>query len=558
MISALDLVCGIGLLKTAGVEKIFKLEPCNSTPGNARCCFFLRSENTTQVRLASDLILADIAAGRTREYIFIVTPRLTTGCEILLEECGVYGNVTILECPIFFFPIDIDILSLERPNLSMELFLHRSHISYFDIAKSIQQIVSLFGCKVNLWGQGNVSRDVIRLVNILNTENNESTDDFVDPTSQVDLLVIDRDVDMVSLLLSQMCYQGVLDEEFEIEAGKVLFPKEVVGKAQGVKHILHGNDPVFSEMRDWHISAVFGRLKERSTSLKRMQSSRENMNIGEMQDFIATKLKGVQNLCKSLNLHISACEYIKNRKEEGRFANQLQIERDLIQGLTMKDSIGFIEDFIYKQVNPLTALRLMCLLCVVQDGLSSKQYRSLSKIFCQSFGHEHLITLFNLKKLKLFYESNLTSILAASGLTESSAKRRFREISKKLNLIPSLAQDVICDPKNPKDESYVFGGVYNPIVCTLAESMANGPNEWKEITNFLSNDSSDSTSTCTNSIRKEPCNERIMAVYFIGGATYAEITALRFWAKRKGYKLAIFTTSLTSGSRLMRELMPIK
>lgn len=264
-----------------------------------------------------------------------------------------------------------------------------------------------------------------------------------------------------------------------------------------------------------------------------------------------------------LSSDISACEYIKERKEESRFATQLQIERDLIQGLAMKDSIGFIEDFIYKQVNPLTALRLMCLLCVVQDGLSSKQYRSLSKVFCQSFGHEHVVTLYHLKKLKLFYESNLTSLLAASGISETTVKRRFREVSKKLNLIPSLTQDITCDPKDPKDASFVFGGVYTPLVCSLADAMATGPIEWKEVTNVLAGDSSESTSSSSsssssNSLRKEPSNKRIMAVYFIGGTTYAEITALRFWAKRKGYQLAIFTTSVTSGSRLMRELMPIK
>ena len=111
-------------------------------------------------------------------------------------------------------------MSLEKPKLCMDLFLHRSHTSYFDIAKSIQGVCSVFGCKVNIWGHGSVARDVIRLVNILNTENNESTDDFADPSCQVDLLVFDRDVDVVSLLLSQMCYQGVLDEEFEIEGGE--------------------------------------------------------------------------------------------------------------------------------------------------------------------------------------------------------------------------------------------------------------------------------------------------------------------------------------------------
>lgn len=465
----------------------------------------------------------------------------------------------LFQCPIFFCPIDVDIFSLERPNLYVDLFLNRSQASYYEMAKSIQQIINLFGCKTNVWCQGSIAGDVVRLTNILKAESNQSNDDIVDPSTQLDLLIIDRDVDVASLLLSQMCYQGVLDEEFEIESGKVTFPKEVVGQPQACKHILHRADPVFSEIKDCHISAVFGRLKDRSASLKRLQSSHQNMDVSELKDFVASKLKTIQGLIKALNLHVSACEYIKKRKEDTRFANQLQIERDLIQGIAMKD-IGYIEDFIYKQENPLTSLRLMCLLCIVQDGLSSKQYRTLSKVFCQSFGHEHIVTLYHLKKLKLFYESNLTSLLSASVMSESSGKRRFKDICKKLNLIPCLSQNVTCDPKDPKDESFVFSGVYTPLVCSLVESIANGPNEWKEVTSVLGGNTSQCVSSSTRAMvtSDESARKRTFAVYFIGGVTYAEITALRFWAKRRGFKLAIFSTSLTSGNRLMRELLPVK
>lgn len=95
-------MCGFAVLKQAGINKIFKLEPCNQTPGTGRCCFFIHSEDACQLRTACDLILADVATARTRDYVFIVTPRLTSSCEILIEESGVFGYVTILEVGYYF------------------------------------------------------------------------------------------------------------------------------------------------------------------------------------------------------------------------------------------------------------------------------------------------------------------------------------------------------------------------------------------------------------------------------------------------------------------------
>lgn len=44
---------------------------------------------------------------------------------------------------------------------------------------------------------------------------------------------------------------------------------------------------------------------------------------------------------------------------------------------------------------------------------------------------------------------------------------------------------------------------------------------------------------------------KVALVYFIGGVTYSEISALRFLAKQKGYKILIATTAIINGHRML-------
>lgn len=83
--------------------------------------------------------------------------------------------------------------------------------------------------------------------------------------------------------------------------GKVFLPSDII-PPNGTKHILNWTDPVFCETRDCHLSAALLKLKEKGSHLKQMHSSRQNMDLTAIKDFISSEFKTVQVQYKSLNL----------------------------------------------------------------------------------------------------------------------------------------------------------------------------------------------------------------------------------------------------------------
>lgn len=220
------MVCGVTLLKEAGVDKIFKLEPGPSTPGSNSLCCFLTRGNVKTVRTIVDLISADESCGRKDiNYAFLCIPRLTSLCEQILEEGGVLGRIAIFDCPLLLFPLDSDVISMQRSDSFNSLFLHGDKTSLYDIATAIRQVEQLTGITSSIVGQGKFAKDIIHLLECLTGEESHQ-----EPKSRekcnasssllTDLLIVDRDVDMVSVLLSQLNYEGVLDETYGIDCGK--------------------------------------------------------------------------------------------------------------------------------------------------------------------------------------------------------------------------------------------------------------------------------------------------------------------------------------------------
>lgn len=266
-------------------------------------------------------------------------------------------------------------------------------------------------------------------------------------------------------------------------------------------------------------------------------------------------------------------------KKQANFSDQLQVERNMVEASSMKEAVSFIETLIIRQVCPLLSLRLLSLLSVTQDGLSSKQYRFLCKLYAQSFGHEHVVTFFNAKKVRLLFEHPSPSpaaLLEGTPLglnTKRQQQPKFRETVKKLGLIPRLPEGFTYDVKNPEDASFVYGGAFLPVICPLLDALVvkdSGPGSAfnsSEVSRCLSggstrvlrrNNGSNSNSSPPSSTSSSSSSSRAIAVYFVGGVTFAEISALRFWSRKKGLKVVVLTTNLVNGNSLMKSLMTIK
>lgn len=248
-------------------------------------------------------------------------------------------------------------------------------------------------------------------------------------------------------------------------------------------------------------------------------------------------------------------------KREHLFAEQLQAERNMIDVRELKEASDFVESLIVRQVNPQTALRLLCLMTIVQDGLPVKQYRYWCRLFAQSFGHEHVVTFYNLRKLRLLYE-NMQSLLTTIGAPDTLTKKtKFRELCKRLNLIPRLPDGSTYDVKNPQDCAFVFGGAYSPLVISLLDSfvlkLADACPK-RDVCAILPECRFESWRSRSGVHRNENDGHRLVGVFFVGGVTYAEISALRFWARSRSLRVVILTTGIVNGNTLIQSLMPMQ
>ena len=85
------------------------------------------------------------------------------------------------------------------------------------------------------------------------------------------VILFDRSVDLVTPFCSQMCYEGLLDEYFNIEAGRLKIPKKAEDEnaAKQFDHISIStkDDTIIEGIRGMHFTKVFQKIKGLHNSL---------------------------------------------------------------------------------------------------------------------------------------------------------------------------------------------------------------------------------------------------------------------------------------------------
>ncbi|XP_023789381.1 vacuolar protein sorting-associated protein 33B, partial [Cyanistes caeruleus] len=499
--------------------------------------------------VSTDIVNADKMSGRSRKYKIIFSPQKFYACEMVLEEEGVFGDVTCDEWSFYLLPLDEDIISMELPEFFRDYFLEGDHRWINPVARALQLLNSLYGPFGKTYGIGRCAKMSYELWRDLEEESESEGQGRKPEIGHVFLM--DRDTDYVTALCSQVVYEGLVDDTFRIKCGSVDFGPDVTSSDKSIKVLLNSQDKVFSQIRNEHFSSVFGFLSQKSRNLQAQYDRRRGMDIKQMKDFVSQELKGLKQEHRLLSLHIGACESIMKKKTKQDFQETIKAEHALLEGFDIRESTSFIEEHIDRQVSPIESLRLMCLLSITENGLVPKDYRSLKTQYLQSYGPEHLLTFHNLKRIGLLTEqsagetltaveskvSKLVTDRAAGKITDAfnslARKSNFRAISKKLGLIPRL--DGEYDLKMPRDMAYVFGGAYVPLSCKIIEQVLErrGWQGLEEVVRLLNgNEFCVSDSTVEDNPACE--SQRVVLAVFLGGCTFSEIAALRFLGKERG------------------------
>ncbi|NXK68711.1 VP33B protein, partial [Sylvietta virens] len=523
--------------------------------------------------VSTDIVNADKMSGRSRKYKIIFSPQKFYACEMVLEEEGVFGDVTCDEWSFYLLPLDEDIISMELPEFFRDYFLEGDHRWINPVARALQLLNSLYGPFGKTYGIGRCAKMSYELWRDLEEESDSEGQGRKPEIGHVFLM--DRDTDYVTALCSQVVYEGLVDDTFRIKCGSVDFGPDVTSSDKSIKVLLNSQDKVFSQIRNEHFSSVFGFLSQKSRNLQAQYDRRRGMDIKQMKDFVSQELKGLKQEHRLLSLHIGACESIMKKKTKQDFQETIKAEHSLLEGFDIRESTSFIEEHIDRQVSPIESLRLMCLLSITENGLIPKDYRSLKTQYLQSYGPEHLLTFHNLKRIGLLTEqaagdtltaveskvSKLVTDRAAGKITDAfnslARKSNFRAISKKLGLIPRL--DGEYDLKMPRDMAYVFGGAYVPLSCKIIEQVLErrGWQGLEEVVRLLNGNE---FSVSDSAVEDNPAceSQRVVLAVFLGGCTFSEIAALRFLGKERGCKFIFLTTAITNSARMMEAMIEAK
>lgn len=372
-------------------------------------------------------------------------------------------------------------------------------------------------------------------------------------------------------MCTQLTYEGMLDEFIGINhAHMEVDPKLLDANATATKkrkHHLASSDRLFSELRDLNFAVVGTRLSKLARRLETDYGGAKNLkSVSQMKDFVG-KLGSLKSEQESLRLRESSAlaalmrsvklttdtglaEQLMPLTQTEEFNRTLEAQQNLVAGYDTAAQLAIIEDLLCQEASMPAVLRSAVLMSLSAGGIRPKPLEAFKRDFLQTYGYHHLPLLVSLQDLGLLVKA------------PPPTPPNYPAIRKGLRLI---VDDV--DDAAPEDISYVYSG-YAPLSVRLVQAAAQrsaltgdakgdvGRMEGRRpITGFRGMD--DTVAQVPGAVSdsgpvgggKAPGTT---LVFFLGGCTYAEISALRFMSKLGGRSFMVATTGMVNGTTLLK------
>lgn len=168
----------------------------------------------------------------------------------VLEEEGVYGDITFAEVELGFVPAERDLLLLEAGDLVRDVAVEGDTGEILHVARALQRLQAHCGTVPFVKGKGPLARQLCDVLLRLRREKGPQPPAASAPRPQIDaLIVLDRSVDLVTPLCTQLTYEGLCDEILRIVNGAIELPSD--SDPTAVKKVrLNSSDALFHQLRD--------------------------------------------------------------------------------------------------------------------------------------------------------------------------------------------------------------------------------------------------------------------------------------------------------------------
>lgn len=521
------------------------------------------------------------------EFSIFWVPRRTLVSEKILEDAGVLGDTSIAEFPLYFIPLEKDLLSLELNDSFGDLYLRKDPTPTFLLARALMLIQQKHGLFPRITGKGDNAKRLAELLARMRQElvagedTNESIKLGLTPSTTIEsVIVIDREVDYATPLLTQLTYEGLIDEVVGIQNNQADVDSSIVGaapqaapgsskalggapaQAKKRKIQLDSSDKLYDQLRDTNFAIVGSLLNKVARRLQTDYDSRHgSKTTAELRDFV-NKLPGYQAEQQSLKIHTGLAEEIMKHTRTDQFGRLLEVQQNLAAGADPSSQHDAIEELISRDAPITEVLRILCLESCMSGGIKPRELENFKKMILHAYGYQHILTLNALEKLQLLLSrsSPMASMIPMSGAgTSTGTKTNYTYLRKALRLIVDEVNE-----HNPNDIAYVYSG-YAPLSIRLVQCIlqkqyltsitrggnANNPagvatggssQGWRgfdEAVKHVRGATFDDTQKGEDKAVKARAllsgnnDQKIVFVVFLGGITFTEIAALKFIAKKE-------------------------
>jgi len=342
----------------------------------------------------------------------IFIPRRTPACERVLEEEGVSGDVRCGELGLDMVPLEDDVLSLELDHAFKECVVDGDSGPLYAAARAILRLQAMFGLIPRIQGKGPAAVAVRDMVLRMRKEN----PGLIPPPSSAQglagslggrisrLILVDREVDLITPMLSQITFEGLIDEVTGIKSGGVPWtPKgQLMGHSTvssgapsntGPTTLLNSSDPYFREFRDLPYHHAITRLQSAARDARKEYSELSSKGLAELKTFV----KGLPKLFL-LDRLTDIATPIANQVRQQMFHDRLRVELDIVEGIDIEGAAAFTEELMLRGADLLDVLRLMVTMSEAGHGIPRKAFDMLRAEVLTTYGYEHALTLGALEK----------------------------------------------------------------------------------------------------------------------------------------------------------------
>ncbi|CAI4216210.1 unnamed protein product [Parascedosporium putredinis] len=475
-----------------------------------------------------------------------------------------------------------------------DLYLNKDVTPTYLMARALMEIQQNHGLFPRIIGKGDHAKRVADLLGRMKQETiaeggaDKGLKDALTPSTTVEsVIVIDREVDFVTPLLTQLTYEGLIDEIFGIENNQAKVDTTVVGvptqsssgaNAQTRKRPiqLDSTDKLYDQLRDANFAIVGSLLNKVAVRLQKIrkdyEANQSNKSIAELKEFVGN-LPAYQAEEKSVGIHTGLVEEIVKHTRSDLFKGLLKVQQNLADGADPSSQFETIEELIARDAPIKEVMRLLCIYSCMSGGIQQKEYDLFRRLILEGYGYQHILTLHKLAKLQLILprSSPLAGMIPMTGNSDAAGtKTNYAYLRQQLKLIVDEVRE-----DDPDDIAYVYSG-YAPlsirlVQCVLqkqylmqltkggnnapagAASTASAAQGWhgfdeavKHVRGrtFYELQKGEDKAVKARALLSGGGDRQTVFVVFVGGITFTEIAALRFIARQEKTDVTLLSAQL--------------